>query len=135
MQHIICIKTIITKFIHHDFIGRKIVTIRPSAAQFIRREKQSGLTYLIPMHTVFDMPYGADSEKYLQGRIYFSQFHQHTLPFSDNFLHRKKLPGKKAVGLFMTISYHHRPFFQPISKGSPPSNDQPIKPGKSGRSL
>ena len=81
---------------------------------------------------IFAMPYGADSEKYLQGRIYFSQFHQHTFPFSDNFLYCKKLSGKKAVGLFMAISYHHGPFFQPISKSSPPSNNQPIKLRKSG---
>ena len=132
MQHVICIKTIITKFIHHDFIRREIVTIRPAAAQFIRCEEQSGLTYLITMHTIFAMPYGADSEKYLQGRIYFSQFHQHTFPFSDNFLYCKKLSSKKAVGLFMSISYHHGPFFQPISKSSPPSNNQPIKLRKSG---
>ena len=124
MEHIIGIETIITKFVHHDFIGREIMAIGTCPTKFIGCQEQSSLAQLIGMHSILGMADRADGKHHFQFGIDFSAFFQNASTFFHKRLGVLPQTPKRFVRHLVAIAYHLT--FADIDVGRTPSHDQPI---------
>ena len=77
MDHVTGIEPVITQFIHHDFVGRKIEKlIGELLLEHFTCKQKAGLAELVAMRSVLPVPHRADSINNLEVIVELKQFRQ-----------------------------------------------------------
>ena len=65
VTHVLSIETVVAELVHDDFICREIVRTRTACDYTVNSKKKGGLAQLVPVRSVLEVAYRADSEYYI----------------------------------------------------------------------